>query len=485
MPIISTMMDFRQEHVMRRLLYMIVFVSLSFACSVSAVCPMRYQPAGRVRARHAREIESSNWSVGAETMDRGYTVYQYWKSYLGPLGFKKARIQGGWAKTEKRKGQYDWGWLDEIIYDMADQGVEPWMCLCYGNSLYADGGGTRLGASLPSSGTALAEWKKWVRATVERYKEHISEWEVWNEPNLRGVNGAATYAGFLIATAEVIREVQPQAKILAMSTAGVQPRYTDEVLGIVGSRGKLHMVDQVTYHPYKSNPDDSYDEVEKLRAVVAGHSARITIRQGENGAPSARRNTKALSNYDWTELSQAKWALRRLLGDLGRDIESSYFAIMDMKYPDEMNMKGLLKSSEDQRVEYAKPSYYALQNLAAVFDSKLQRIPEYRFSAQTEESLSVFGYENRRSGAQVVTVWFDGEIPSESNEKTCVDLIFPQGRFAQPCYVDLHTGEVFHIPADDWSRSGAVCSFPAVPCYDCPILIADRSNIPIDGDSGQ
>jgi len=63
---------------------------------------------GIIRPRHAREIESSNWAVGAETMDRDYTIYDNWRNYLGPLGVKKARIQSGWAKTEQEKGKYDW-----------------------------------------------------------------------------------------------------------------------------------------------------------------------------------------------------------------------------------------------------------------------------------------------------------------------------------------------------------------------------------------
>ena len=32
--------------------------------------------------------------------------------------------------------------LDDIILDMIDQSVEPWVCLCYGNPIYPGGGGT-------------------------------------------------------------------------------------------------------------------------------------------------------------------------------------------------------------------------------------------------------------------------------------------------------------------------------------------------------
>jgi hypothetical protein len=433
---------------------------------------------GRVKPRLASEIEASNWSVGAETMDRDYTVYRNWKSYLGPLGIKKARLQAGWAKTEKEKGVYDWAWLDEIVFDMVEQGVEPWMCLCYGNPLYADGGGTLLGAAIPRTEEAWQAWEEFVRAVVSRYQHAIDEWEVWNEPNLRQNNPTQTYADFLIRTAATVRQVQPQGRILAMSLAGVDVKFTEQVLKIVAARGKLDLIDEVTYHPYSFNPDKSYDAVARLRETIGRYSRRITIRQGENGAPSERRNTKALSKYDWTEVSQAKWALRRLLGDLGRDIPSSYFSIMDMKYPDEMNCKGLLMSRADQTVERPKAAYYALQHLAAVFDDSLRRILHYTWRSDCTESLSVFAYENRFTGRQVVTIWLDGATPSDSLEKTGIDFTFFAGDFDRPVCVDLREGKVYEIPGSHWSRRGTVCEFREVPCYDSPVLIADRSLIP-------
>ncbi len=275
---------------------------------------------GKIVPRPALQIAASNWSVGAETMDRDYTIYANWKAYLGPLGFKKARLQAGWAKTERTRGVYDWTWLDEIIFDMAKQGVEPWVCLCYGNTIYSDGGGTLLGAQVPQTPEALEAWENFVGAMVRRYKDVIDEWEVWNEPNHGKGNTPALYANFLIRTARRIRQEQPKARILAMSLAGVDTKFTDETLAVVAAKDGLSLIDEITYHPYSFNPDKSYAAVAKLRETVAKYSDRITIRQGENGAPSERRNTKALSKYAWTELSQAKWALRRLLGDLGRDI---------------------------------------------------------------------------------------------------------------------------------------------------------------------
>ena len=83
---------------------------------------------GQVQPRHARDIVSSRFSIGAETMDRDYTIYANWREYLGPLGAKRARIQSGWAKCDDGSGNYRWDWLDEIIPDMVEQGCTSPCC---------------------------------------------------------------------------------------------------------------------------------------------------------------------------------------------------------------------------------------------------------------------------------------------------------------------------------------------------------------------
>jgi hypothetical protein len=91
--------------------------------------------------------------------------------------------------------------------------------------------------------------------------------------------------------------------------------------------------------------------------------------------------------------------------------------------------------------------------------------------------MSVFAYENKYSNQQVVTLWFDGEIPSDSNEKTKVDFTFYQGQFEDPVYVDLRSGDVYEIPARNLSQNGSTYEFKDIPVYDSPVLIADKSNV--------
>ena len=278
---------FRMKRLSPKLIICLFFIIQMSSPTLSEDVSLRH--IGEIQPRHAREIESSNWSVGAETMDRDYTIYENWKDYLGPLGVKKARIQGGWAKTERGKGKYNWTWLDEVIFDMPRQGVEPWVCLCYGNPLYSDGGGTRLGASMPRTEEALEAWERWVAAFVDRYKQYVDEWEIWNEP-LHGKNNRADqYARLLIRTAEIIRSRQPDANILAMAMAGINIKGTEIVLRTLEKNNKLSLVNEITYHPYSYNPDDSYERVAELRETIDKYSS---------GLRSARARTEPHRNAE-------------------------------------------------------------------------------------------------------------------------------------------------------------------------------------------
>lgn len=439
--------------------------------------PSDYIYLGKVSPRHAKDIQASNWSVGAETMDRDYTIYDNWKEYLGPLGIKKARLQAGWAKTEYQKGHYNFAWLDRIIYDMANQGVEPWMNVSYGNPLYS--GGTRLGAAMPKDSASVAAFAAWAKLLAARYSDVVDEYEIWNEGLHRDRNSVDDYANLYVASAEAIRSVQPEAQLLAMAIAGIHPELADRFLAEMQQRGKLYLIDQITYHPYRKNPDEVYEEVLELRAVVNRYDPRITIRQGENGAPSQYRNTKALNSYPWTETSQSKWALRRMLGDLGRDIETSYFSIVDLNYPDEINRKGTLESDTTKKVVKAKPVYYALQHLAAIFDNTLARIPNYAFTTDADSSLSLFAYQHQATRQQVVTLWLDGSTPSDSEEHQLMDISVSGGNFNEAVWVDVRTGGVFAIPDKNIRRQGTHVTFTDIPIDDSPVLIADQSLIPV------
>ena len=91
---------------------------------------------GSVPAIPSSAISHSRIGLGFEKLDRG--AFEPANAYdpVGASGVKWIRIQSGWPRTETAPGVYDWGWLDDIVDNLRSRGLEPWMCLCYGNRLY-------------------------------------------------------------------------------------------------------------------------------------------------------------------------------------------------------------------------------------------------------------------------------------------------------------------------------------------------------------
>lgn len=485
-----------------KFLYLAVAFILSNWCNAQDNSEgIDYPLIGMVESRSSHEIASSNWSIGGETMDRDYSDYHQWKQYLGPLGAKKIRLQAGWAKCEPEKGVYNFQWLDEIIDDVIAQGLEPWLQASYGNPIYEGGGQIFLSGGFPTSEEALNAWDKWVTKMVERYQGRVKIWEVWNESDLNVRNTAEDYTDLFIRTAEIIRAGIPDATIYALSLGDPgREEYVRTFLQGLEDKEKLHLVDEITLHGYTFRPEDIYSKYIKLNQLIHSFSDDIKLNQGELGAPSENQPMYALSNYDWTETSQSKWLLRKLLGDLGHDIHSLYFTIIDLNYAKRYrsengvvieleepilttNTKGLIKANPDNTVDYLKPSYTAYQNITSIFDHSLVRIPGYAYTTSADLSLSVFGYGLKNFDYQVITIWEDSETPNNSLERTEVDFVFPQGNFIDPVYVDMRTGEIYDIPDSDWEKSGTHFSFRGIPIYDSPILIAEKSLLWIAGEN--
>lgn len=446
---------------------------------------------GKITARAAKDIPSSPWwSIGAETIDRDFTVYDHFKKYLGPLGAKSVRLQGGWAKCEKVKGVYSWEWLDAIVNDALAQGVQPWLEFNYGNTIYAGGGDTGLGGGFPSSPEALAAWDKWCRAMVERYKDRVTQWEVWNEPDLNkdGTAKVEAYVELFIRTATMVREVQPKGRIWALGLAG-NTDYADQFLAGMKARGKLDLIDAITFHGYPRNPDDT-TRADTLKAIVAKHGRAFELRQGETGAPSKYQENFALSKLSFTETTHAKWDLRRLLAHRAKDIPMNLFTLSDMHYTTasaqggadgilRMNYKGLLATKPDQTVAYVKPAYFAAQTVFAIFDGTLQRIPDFAFSTTAVREVALSGYRREPGGAQVVAFWFSDAPPADANGVSRADVTLRSGKFTEPVLVDVRTSTVYALPRESWTQGATGAVFRALPVYDSPLLIAERAALGI------
>jgi hypothetical protein len=433
---------------------------------------------GTIRPRSADEITGSNWTLGCETLDRDFADYQQYKEYLVPLGIKTIRLQGGWAKTEKVKGTYEFIWLDTIIDDARNRGLNILLETGYGNAVYPGGGGTDLSGGFPTSEEALAAWDRWVEAMAKRYKGKVRDWAMWNEPDNNKQHTPEKIAAFNIRTAETIKRVIPDARIAGLSLASSSPKLLDNCLKALADQGQVDLFHWFIYHGYEFNPDNSYPKVEALKATLAKYSTKARMRQGENGCPSARATRFALSNHPWTEFSQAKWDLRRMLGDLGHDVESSVFTICDFNHTGrEINRKGLLRATPDKKVEKIKLAYYAVQNTVAVFDDRLERVRKPAVEVTYPKSTACFVYRNKATSNHLVVLWDNSATPDDSFVTQPAQVVAKGLSIREPVWVDLVSGRIYEIPADRVTVTGQDTLFKDIPLYDAPVLIAGKAEI--------
>lgn len=144
---------------------------------------------GDVKAKSASEVGVSRLGIGFEKLDRA--VFDPRRAYdkLAAIGVKYVRIQSGWQRTERERGVYDFGWIDEIVDRLIADGMIPWINIVYGNGLYDERAAESYGAvGCPPifSDEALEAWVNYTRALVTHFRGRVRDYEIWNEPDGRG-----------------------------------------------------------------------------------------------------------------------------------------------------------------------------------------------------------------------------------------------------------------------------------------------------------
>ena len=439
---------------------------------------------GRLQTRTSDQVKSSKWSVGCETLDRDYADWDSYKALLPMLGVKRARFFSGWAKTEQEKGVYDFAWLERQVRECAAMGVTPWVCLSYGNPVW--GSDFRLGMrvkQVTDDPDAFAAWLRYVKALVARCGDVVDTWEIWNEP----FNQAEAYAELFYQTAKAVREVQPSATIVCAALAMDRDMSRSDyavVLERLKRANALGLANLFAYHPYSPNPDDSYEAGDgqfgwqmalPLRRLVKSYSGAFDILQGEVGCPGQLEFAHALNGIEWTEYSQAKWNLRRAMGDAVRSIPSSLFTMIDLQYTFMLQSFGLVRSNALKEFVYRRPSWYAMRNVYALFDD--ETLPQGHVESPVGARRLARAHFTRL-GNPLWVFWFCDRRPDDGLAFEPIDLDLPQ-RVERPVWVEMITGRVFEIPASNVVRTAKGQTLRNVPMWDSPVIVAPRGAIPL------
>lgn len=456
---------------------------------------------GRIKPKKSVEIKKSRIGLGFEKLDRDIFEPENAYPFVSASGIKWARLQSGWQRTEREKGVYDFLWLDKIVDKMIEIGVEPWLCLCYGNDLYTSAAKTVFGAvGCPPINTdeERKAWAAYVKATVSHFKGRIHYYEIWNEPDgqwcwKHGPN-AIELAEFNKRTAIACKEADPDCEVIGLTLCFALPFATE-----FAETGVLDYLDGISYHAYCVDEEEWKNRLEFFKEWrIKYNKPELKIFQGESGTQSRSDGCGALKGGAWTELKQSKFLLRHLIIDLALGAEfTSYFSCMDMaealrgtvgdlKSISDFGYFGVVGAEFDQNARatgnyYAKPSYYALQNLASVLCEDYEET-DIVVEVIKERSQRMFGenfdfngatkYFFRRADSSVALFYWNAKnILTETYDGETSFRIKSEYVSGDVKLVDMLDGSIYELDENHFMLEDGYYRFKNIPITDSPILI--------------
>lgn len=469
------------------------------------------KPIGAFRPRATREIESSRIGVGFETLDRYHFDPERTYPHLAELGAKWARVQTGWNRCEREPGVYEFSWLDEVVDSLLEIGVRPFFNLGFGNLLYtpdAPHDSARGYVAFYYGDEAARAWRAYVSAIAEHFRDRVTFWEIWNEPNAVGFwrpedPRPADYVRLLAETVPEIRRAVPDATVIGGVFSTVRPAPTAAFAEACFEAGMAEWIDVLCWHPYRSVPEHGYrNEVAGLRRLIARYAPGTGLWQGECGCQSARGGLAEFMDMDHlTETIQAKWVLRRIITDLGLDLGyTQYFHTVDLfdyimhDGPSGKNQYMGLLRGEDYS---PKPSFRALQVLCSLLDGKARQADLVLFPRTVREidyttRFEIAAVEEAtfvRNGRPVYAYWypshFDEPIPPQP---ILIDAWHgAAASLERPVLIDPLTRQVYDLSGTRiGAQSGGDVAEPTgkrdgasfrLPLTDYPLLVTDREAI--------
>jgi hypothetical protein len=155
-------------------------------------------------------------------------------------GVKWSREDFSWGRIEPQRGQFDWTYYDNLLACARRNGITVYAIVGYWT------GWTR-----PYTSEGIEDYVRFLKVMVQRYQKQIRQWEIWNEPNIFFWDGPKDlYAQLLTRSYAAIKETDPAAQVLGLSTAGIDEKFISRMLELKAP------FDILTIHPYRTHLDD-------------------------------------------------------------------------------------------------------------------------------------------------------------------------------------------------------------------------------------
>ncbi|HZU14545.1 MAG TPA: cellulase family glycosylhydrolase [Chloroflexota bacterium] len=209
------------------------------------------------------------------------------------LGVATLRVEFPWPLIETSRGVYDWSRTDFIVREANQYGLQLQPILDFTPQWASSGDSTNYWKMPP---TSTSDWSSFVSAIVNRYKNSVHYWELWDEPD--GGNywwsntgsGVQQFAQSIAAPGySAIKSADSTAKVIVDSSYADTAWWSSFV-----SYGGLNSFDILSVHDYANTPLSSVQTMQSWLNGQGIGSRPIWI--GEYGLDQGSNTTNDTSH---------------------------------------------------------------------------------------------------------------------------------------------------------------------------------------------
>jgi len=349
--------------------------------------------------------------------------------FLKKHNIKFMRISFGWDAIEEKEGTYNWLFWDDFVKMAVDEyGITLVPYICY----------VPLWASSNPKDT-LYFWNyppkdnkaygDFIKTLVNRYKDRIKTWELWNEPDIwiYWQGNRKQFVDFLKVAAEAVREADPTAKIVFPGIA-YDPEFIKDIFKNWGMSKYFDIINMHNYYEtWHRNPIEQITNyINEVHDVVWKYGNNQPLWIAEVGYSTFRKDARvsdsysAYYNYEHSPEYQAIQLFKTLtlIASTEKISAVAWYEIKDL--PPSENVIGDNDNNRYLGVAYsdykAKPAAQALKFFNELFSKKYRNANDKIKVDRTIASQSVVNAFENEDGSFIVTAWIQTMVPGKTGD---------------------------------------------------------------------
>lgn len=343
-------------------------------------------------------------------------------------GVKLLRISFGWDAIESEQDQYDWLFWDEFVRMAVDEyGITLIPYVCYTPLWNATSQEPmEFWRSPPQD---YEEFGEFMEDLVNRYKDRIKVWELWNEPDIEWfwLGEQDQFAQLLRAGSEAVRRADPEATIVMGGLA----HDTEWLHAFLRDHDVTGLVDVINMHNYYEtwqdhSMEEMADYVNRIADIVDRYGGGKPLWMAEVGYSTYRDGARvseaysAYYDYEHTPAYQAVDLVRRVTTLLATEKLSAiaWYEIKDLPpasetIGDQQNNSSLGVARPDHT---PKPAEQALTFIRRLYAEPMRSLDDETMVARPIDSDAfVHGFE-QEDGDVIVVAWLQTRVLGEQGD---------------------------------------------------------------------